>query len=358
MKLKFKFLLGIQLMLSLELIAQKIDLPNNSFYIQLNEHQKKYLQIAKLGGFPFIRMPQKHYVINDSSKNIYSLKKYLLLSNDLLVNDNTKFFTQKLFDAIMHYQVRMGLHANGKIDAATRKEMNTSIAVRLTQMEINLQRMRLIKHTLNNNYIVINIPEFKLHIVEDNVSLYDANVVVGKAGTQTLVFKDSISSVVLNPYWNIPSSIIYKEILPKIFRNKNYLVENNMEMLSDSPPIIRQVPGNTNSLGKMKFLFPNSHNIYLHDTPEKYLFKNYKRALSHGCIRVENPKVVAIYLLRNSKQWNASAIDSVLISNVETPIQLAPKVPIYIVYFTAWVNFKGELNFRKDVYKKDKIFVK
>jgi L,D-transpeptidase YcbB len=206
---------------------------------------------------------------------------------------------------------------------------------------------------LKSNYLLINIPEYKLHIVENNQSVYEANVVVGKAATQTEIFKDTVSEVVFNPYWNIPASIVNTEILPKMQKDSNYLLQNDLEVVSASPMVIRQKPSSNNALGKMKFLFPNSYDIYLHDTPAKELFKSTNRAFSHGCIRLENPIKLALYLLKNNANWSKEKIETVLKSNVETSVSIVPKVAICIIYLTAWVNEKNELNFRNDIYQLD-----
>jgi L,D-transpeptidase YcbB len=174
----------------------------------------------------------------------------------------------------------------------------------------------------------------------------------------------------LNPYWGVPTSIVKKEILPKLKRNPNYLENNNMEAFSgknvidpnsinwnkyeNSVPFdFRQKPGKDNALGKMKFMFPNNYHIYLHDTPAKGLFGDNKRAFSHGCIRVENPKKLAIYLLKNQTVWNEQKIDEVLETDTQTGIKVNPFMPVYIAYFTAWVDANGQLNFRNDLYNLD-----
>jgi L,D-transpeptidase YcbB len=350
-------ILGAFVLILLSIIqssAQRIEEPKNSYYLRLKECYTQYFAIKKNGGFPKTKVYAKQYAIGDSNVNIKAIKQYLCLTKDLLINDSNLYFTAELSNAIKHFQLRMGLEANGNLDVATAREINISINVRIKQIAINLERLRFIPSILESNYVLINIPEFKLHIIESSEPIYSANVVVGKAATQTEIFKNSISKIILNPYWNIPYSIIKQTILPQIKKDKNYLVSNNMEILSNSPLTIRQKPGVNNALGKVKFFFPNKHNIYLHDSPAKELFKSSKRAFSHGCIRLENPKYLATYLLKSDTVWNIAKMDSVLSSNVETAIDLFPKIPIYIVYFTVWVNDKGKLNFRKDIYGLDK----
>jgi len=155
---------------------------------------------------------------------------------------------------------------------------------------------------------------------------------------------------VLSPYWNVPQSIVQKEIVPGMRRNKNYLASHNMEWNNGK---VRQKPGPKNSLGLVKFLFPNSYNIYLHDTPSKSLFNEDKRAFSHGCIRVSEPRRLAEYLLRNNPAWPKEKIWEGMNSGNEQFITLEPTVPVYVVYFTAFVDHNGKLNFREDIYKRD-----
>ena len=215
---------------------------------------------------------------------------------------------------------------------------------------VNLERLRWIPVQMEKDYLLINIPEFKLHVFENSKQVWAANVVVGKTARRTSIFRGNLSQIVLNPFWGIPNSIVQDEILPKIKKNPNYLANNNMEVIDGN---YRQKPGLNNALGKIKFLFPNNYNIYLHDTPSKGLFKENTRAFSHGCIRVENPKKLAYYLLRNEPEWSPEKINNVLLTDTMTNIIVRPTVPVYIAYFTAWVDNTGQLNFRNDLYNLD-----
>ncbi len=194
---------------------------------------------------------------------------------------------------------------------------------------------------------------------------------VGKEVSKTSVFKGSVSQVIFNPYWTVPTSIKEKEILPILKKDPSYLKKNDMELLRGGevvdaseikwksykdhiPYSIRQKPGKKNALGKFKFLFPNNFDIYLHDTPSKGLFSKDKRAFSHGCVRVENPDKLAEYLLkREDPAWSAEKIEDLVDKKEEKRINIRKKMPVYMVYFTSWVDEKGRLNFRKDVYDLD-----
>jgi len=182
------------------------------------------------------------------------------------------------------------------------------------------------------------------------------NVVVGKEGHNTMMFTGDLNQVVFSPYWNIPSSIVKKEILPAMKSNPNYLASHKMEINGNDGglPSIRQLPGDGNSLGKVKFLFPNSFNIYFHDTPAKSLFGKDKRAYSHGCIRLSDPAKMANYLLEADTAWTPGKIDEAMNSGEERYVKLKKPVPVLITYYTAWVDDNGLLHFADDIYGHDK----
>jgi L,D-transpeptidase YcbB len=203
--------------------------------------------------------------------------------------------------------------------------------------------------------IVVNIPEFILHLYEGKQKVFDMNVVVGKEGHNTVSFSGDLSTVVFSPYWNVPPSIVKKEILPAMEKNPGYLASQNMEITGNEGglPVIRQLPGGKNSLGQVKFLFPNSFNIYFHDTPAKSLFNKDKRAYSHGCIRLAEPEKMAQYLLKDSPEWTPERISAAMNRGEEQHVKLKKRVPVIITYYTAWVDDEGLINFRDDIYNHD-----
>jgi murein L,D-transpeptidase YcbB/YkuD len=204
--------------------------------------------------------------------------------------------------------------------------------------------------------IIVNIPEFALHLYENKKKVWDMNVVVGKEGHNTTMFSGDLNQIVFSPYWNVPQSIVQKEILPKLASNPGYLASQNMEQVGtdeDGVPKIRQLPGPGNSLGRVKFLFPNSFNIYFHDTNAKSLFEKDKRAFSHGCIRLAEPEKMAQYLLRDQPEWTTERIEEAMNSGSEKYVKLKNPVPVIITYYTAWVDDNGQLNFRDDIYSHD-----
>ena len=332
-------------------LCEKLQEPVNQYYIRLRQQLKLYRTIQKNGGFPLIITDKKSIAVGDSDSCLLGLKKYLVLSEDLKIDDNSIVFTDSLANALLNFQKRMGLFESGKLNQQTIKEIIKPVEFRIKQMMVNMERLRWIPVEMEKDYLLINIPEFRLHIFENEKPLWNTNVVVGKEVKQTSIFKGNMSQIILNPYWGIPTSIVRNEILPLIRRNRNYLSQNNMEVINGN---YRQKPGKNNALGKMKFMFPNNYHIYLHDTPSKGLFGETKRAFSHGCIRVENPKKLVNYLLRNNSEWNPEKVDKILLTDVQTGIRINPTVPVYIAYFTVWVDINGQLNFRNDLYDLDK----
>jgi murein L,D-transpeptidase YcbB/YkuD len=239
-------------------------------------------------------------------------------------------------------------------------ELNVPVKYRIEQMLVNLERMRWMPRVEGGVRLVANIPEFKLHVYDGQNELFNMKIVVGKAVHNTVVFNDEAEYVIFSPYWNVPASIVRKEILPAIRRNRNYLARNNMEQTGtlNGLPVIRQRPGDDNALGRVKFLFPNSYNIYFHDTPAKSLFEQEKRAFSHGCIRLEQPKKLAEFLLLNDKEWTDAKIFDAMHSGSEIWVKLKEKIPVYILYYTSWVDNDGLVNFRDDIYGHDKKMMK
>ena len=218
-----------------------------------------------------------------------------------------------------------------------------------------MERMRWSSDTRPPNLLRVNIPEFRLHVMQDSAEVMQMDVVVGARATHTTIFNDTLTTIVFSPSWDVPSSIVHKEVLPGIAKNANYLAKHDMKIVGGSKddPEVRQLPGATNSLGRVKFLFPNSFSIYMHDTPAKSLFDNEDRAASHGCIRLAHAEQLADFLLRNDPNWPPDKIHDAMMSGHEQPVKLAQPWPVTIEYFTAWVDRDGVLQFRKDIYGHD-----
>ncbi len=325
--------------------------PVNRQYNLLKDYLVKYYGIEKNGGWPLIKADQKTYKPGDSSAVITQIKKRLFITGDLPVEDSSPVFNTGLQLAVKDFQQRYGLTTNGAVNANLIKEMNRPAGDRIRQMLVNMERIRWVPANPSGDYILINIPEYRLHVYEQGKYEWNMNIVVGAPAHSTVIFSGDLKYVVFSPYWNVPPGILKAEVLPGIRRDKNYLAKHNMEW---SGKTVRQKPGPSNALGGVKFLFPNSYNIYLHDTPSRSLFGQDQRAFSHGCIRLQEPAKLARYLLRNEPRWDSSSIAKAMRSGKEQYVTLKDPIPVFIGYFTAWVDRDGKLNFRDDVYGHDK----
>lgn len=291
----------------------------------------------------------------DSSVVVLQVKERLFKLTDFRGDTLNNRYESTLLDAIKIFQDRHGLLVNGLLNKETVAELNVPLKIRIRQIIVNMERSRWLPVTLNADYLAVNIPEFKLHVYHADSLLWSCNVVVGQAVHQTTLFYGEVKYVVFSPYWNVPPSIVRKEIIPGIRKNPAYISTHNMEVTGhlNGLPVVRQKPGPENSLGLVKFLFPNRYNTYLHDTPSKSLFGETNRAFSHGCIRIVEPVKLANFLLKNSKEWDAENIDKAMHSGKERYVTLTEKVPVFIAYFTAFTDRNNRLNFRKDIYNLD-----
>ena len=333
-----------------------VNMPYKQLFIQL----QKYYDIAKKGGWQPIPINKQMFNKVTANTMAAAIKSRLLVTGELAVKDTTSLITEPLKNAIKSFQSSHGITPDGKISQALLNEMNVPVIKRIEQLLMNMGRMRWIPDIEEGNIIIVNIPEFRLHVFEANKTLFDMNVVVGKEGHGTTVFIGNLDQVVFSPYWNVTANIVQKEMLPSIQKNPNYLAENNLEITGqeDGLPIIRQLPGAKNSLGKVKFLFPNSFDIYLHDTPVKSLFNNDVRAFSHGCIRLADPFALARYVLRKQPEWTPENITKAMNAGEEKFVKVKEPIPVLITYFTAWVDKNGLLNFRNDIYGHDAMLAK
>ena len=327
----------------------------NESYKGLKDQLGNYLTIAKNGGWPQINTVKKPLKKGITSPDIAIIKKRLMISGDLSVNDTSQVFNDTLVTAVKNFQARHGFSETGSVSDSLIKEMNVPVTKRIEQLLMNMDRMRWLANNPSGNLIVVNIPEFVLHVYEGKQKAFDIDVVVGKEGHNTMMFNGDLNQVVFSPYWNVPPSIVAKEILPAIEKNPNYIAKENMEITGndDGLPVVRQKPGAGNALGKVKFLFPNSFNIYFHDTPAKSLFEKDKRAYSHGCIRLREPEKFANYVLRNQPEWTPEKISEAMNSGDEKYVKVKDPIPVVITYYTAWVDENGRLNFREDIYGHD-----
>jgi len=323
----------------------------NDMYAALKKSLSVYYNLAKAGDWDPIPAVKKSLKKGDSSNIVALVKKRLQLTQDMPGSDSSAVFTDTLELAVNKFQVRHGYKASGLISAELIKDMNVSPTERLKQILLNMDRMRWMPQKPTGHLIIVNLPEFMLHVMNGKEKVFDMVVVVGKVGNNTMMFNGDLNQIIFSPYWNVPMSIIKSEIEPAVKRNPNYLSNKNMERIGN---YIRQKPGPGNALGKVKFIFPNSFNMYFHDTPSKSLFGQDKRAFSHGCVRLSEPQKMAEWLLRNDPAWTREKIVKAMNQTHETSVKLKEAIPVFIIYYTAWVDADGLLNFRDDVYKHDK----
>jgi len=335
---------------------------DNKYYEDVNESYKKlktelgkYVAVAKQGGWPQVSVSAKQLKRGISSPAVPVIKKRLVLSGDMPAADSSSVYDSALVQGVMKFQTRHGYTANGTLTDAQIKDMNVPVMARIEQLLINMGRMQWMINQPKGKLITVNIPEFILHVKEGTNKVFDMDVVVGKEGNNTMIFTGNLNQVVFSPHWNVPVSIIKKEILPAMARNPNYLASQNMEITGNNGglPVVRQLPGGKNALGRVKFLFPNEFDIYFHDTPSKSLFKKDKRAFSHGCIRLSDPVKMANYLLKDDPSWSPESIDAAMNSGEEKFVKLKDPVPVLITYYTAWVDDDGLLHFAEDIYDHD-----
>ncbi|QDA61788.1 L,D-transpeptidase family protein [Hymenobacter jejuensis] len=290
-------------------------------------------------------------------------------------------YDAELVAAVKEFQEDNGLKADGIVSGETIHQLNVPLNDRIDQIILNMERWRWLPKRFEPSYLLVNIPEYTLHIVEENKEVMSMPVIVGKTLNATPVFSDKMEYVVLSPYWNVPMSIIQKELKPKLEVDPVGTLERlDMEVVkgygSKAVPVdptsidwanvdeknfkytVRRRPGPKNDLGDVKFIFPNSQDIYLHDTPHDELFSQAKRGFSHGCVRVAEPIKLAEYLLRNKPGWDETKILDVISQRQEQYITLPEKLPVYLVYFTAWVDEGGKVHFRDDIYGHDKALAK
>ncbi|MBC7554136.1 MAG: L,D-transpeptidase family protein [Taibaiella sp.] len=331
----------------------------NESYRLLKVPLQQYRTIAKNGGWQVITASKGKYSIGSSELAIMLVKKRLQSTGELAGSDTTQLFDAQLERAVKTYQLSHGYKATGIITKDLVNDLNISALARTQQLLINMQRMRWLPTQPEGVLIVVNIPEFEVYVDSGRDIVFQMNVVVGREGHNTTMFSGNLSQVVFSPYWNIPPSIVKKEVIPGLRRDKNYLKKRNMEITGKGGfPSVRQRPGERNALGKVKFLFPNSFNIYMHDTPEKGFFDRSERDLSHGCIRLSDATKMANYLLRNSSDWSPEKIRIAMNSGKEQFVKLKSPVPVIITYYTAWVDKKGGVHFADDIYSHDKEMAK
>ena len=338
-----------------------------------------YLQLARESDGQSLPAVTKPVAPGDSYPGVPQLTARLRLVGDLPADANVPpdatIYQAPLVDALKSFQRRLGREPDGKITAQTVADLNVPISSRVRQMQLTLERWRWLGVAPHAAPLVANIPEFRLRAYDENYKVaFSMNVVVGKAyGHDTPVFGDSMAYVVFRPYWSVPYSIARAEFLPKVARDPDYLAKKGFEVVDSKQNVvtsgtvtpdvltqlrsgklfIRQTPGPKNSLGLVKFIFPNNYNVYMHDTPEQVFFSKSRRDFSHGCIRLEKPADVAVWVLRNNPGWDMNRVRAAMNGSTTQQVNLARPIPVLIVYGTAIVTEDGIVHFYDDIYGHD-----
>ncbi len=315
--------------------------------------------------------------LGDEDERVPSIRRRLRYTGDLPEGanlDDTRF--DGLVDAaLLSFQARHGLEADGIFGRGTRSMLNRSVADLIAQVEINMERFRWLPRAPEPRHLRVNIADFSLELVEENEVVMTMGVIVGKPFRQTPVFSGSMTYLVLSPSWHLPPTIAREDILPRLKRDPNALAEDGIRVLQgwganereidpasvdwrtisarNLPYHFRQDPGPNNALGRVKFMFPNRFSVYLHDTPAKQLFDRAQRDFSSGCIRVERPGDLATHLLLEDPAWTPERVKEAMASGREQTVSLPRALPVHLYYLTAWVDENGTLQAREDIYERD-----
>jgi murein L,D-transpeptidase YcbB/YkuD len=353
--------------------------PDSREYRRLKHALSAYRVLARKGGWQALPGGET-LKPGMSDPRVPLLRERLIQLGDLaptiVVGELTLFYDDSLVQAVKRFQYRHGLDQDGAVGKQTLAALNVPVEARIAQMLLNLERRRWMAEDRPGSYIFVNLADFELKVVDGERTILDTRVVVGTPYHRTPVFSGEMTYLELNPYWNVPPSIARKEILPKIKQDVSYLAQQNMRVFSgwdgaaseldptainwlavspgSFPYKLRQDPGEGNALGRIKFMFPNRFNVYLHDTPSRALFQRTVRSFSHGCIRVQHPQALAELLLRDDPDWTPERIKAAIASGERRVVTLNNPMPVYITYLTAWVNKDGSVHFRDDIYGRDK----
>ena len=350
--------------------------PPQSEYRALRQALAEYRRLQSDGGWP--RIPDGPAMEEGATgERVRLLRRRLLLTGDLseVVTTDASAFDARLRRAVARFQERHGLAIDGVVGSATRSAMNVPVEERIEQIRVNLERWRWLPRDLGDPHIIVNIADFWLRVVDQDRTVLQMRVVVGLPYRQTPVFSDEITYLVFNPYWYVPRSIAVKDKLPDFRRNPALVSQLGFEVFegwgadarkvdpatlnwdrlsaSNFPYRFRQRPGPLNALGQVKFMFPNSYDVYLHDTPSRELFNHTQRSFSSGCIRVEYPVDLATFLLRSNEGWTEERVESAMKASRERAVVLNRKVPVHLLYWTAWMEGSEAIHFRRDVYDRD-----
>ncbi len=350
--------------------------PRSPNYARLKAALTIYRAVAEKGGWSTVP-PGETLKPGMRDPRVRLLRRRLIEAGELETGGaDPELFDPDVEAAVKSFQVRHGLDVDGAVGKMTLAALNVPVEARIEQMLLNMERRRWMPDDLGARYIFVNLADFQLKLVDGPKTVFDSRVVVGLPYHRTPVFSGEMSYLVINPYWHVPPSIARNEILPKVKKDVNYLAEKNIRVLSDwsanasilDPAKIdwqsvtkqnlrykfRQDAGDSNALGRIKFMFPNKHDVYLHDTPARALFQKSVRSFSHGCIRVQDPPGLAEFVLNGMDGWDRDKVLAAIETGERQIVRLKNRLPVHITYLTAWVNKDGSVHFRDDIYGRDK----
>jgi len=348
--------------------------PQSPGYQHLKNAYARYLEVAAKGGWGQVAYGDT-FAWNRKDDRIPALRKRLVASGDLAQGKQKgNKYDALVRDAVARFQARHGLPVTGLVDSTTVEMLNVPVSERLREMQLNLERFRWLPDDFGPFYVTVNIPEFKLRVIDQGKMVDSMRVIVGRYYHPTPVFSDSIRLIILNPDWAVPATIARDELLPMIQRDSTYFLKRGIRMYRGSggrtveipsdtvqwanvtkssfPYSLRQGPGPENPLGRIKFLLPNQFDVYLHDTPAAELFLQDERDFSYGCVRLQRPLRFATDLL-DPKEYPESRLEEMIATGRSDTLRVVPPVPVSLQYWTAWVDDKGEVQFRDDVYRMD-----
>lgn len=349
--------------------------PYRGGYRRLKRALAEYRAIAAAGGWEPIAEGETLRP-GDRGPRVAELRRRLAVSGDLSAGaaEQGDYFDALLRRAVVRFQTRHGLQADGDVGPKSRAALNVPVATRLQQIIMSMERWRWLPHRPEPRYLLVNMAGYELYAIDTAQREMTLRIIIGKSYRQTPVFSSELKTVIVNPYWYVPTTILQQDILPRLRRDPGYLQRGGFRVFSDLkgagtevaaaeidwasygpgefPYILRQDAGGGNALGRLKFMMDNPYGIYLHDTPNRALFARSERALSSGCIRVEQPNALAEFLLASEPEGQRQ-MRSALAGERPQRIDLEVPLPIYLVYWTAWVDDRGAINFRDDVYGRD-----
>jgi murein L,D-transpeptidase YcbB/YkuD len=352
--------------------------PSHAGYAGLKNALRRYTQLAGTGGWPMV--PEGEALqkgARDSRVSVLRQRLRVEGFHTARAMQEEEYFGDHLDQAVRRYQALRGLNPDGIVGRETLTDLNISVKDRIHQILVNLERWRWLPDDLGPRYLLINIANYDMQVVEAGRTLRTVRVVVGKSYRRTPVFSGLMTYLVLNPYWHVPHKLAVEDILPQVQKAPDYLAANRFRVFSgwgsdareidpqtidwpglskrNFPYRLRQDPGPANSLGRVKFMFPNKYNVYLHDTPAQALFSRPVRAFSSGCIRVEDPLGLAGYLLKDTPRWSPNRLSEILEAEVDFTVKLPEPIPVHLEYWTAWAGSDEQIHFRKDIYTRDAI---